>query len=103
MNSAPPRIRSATINFSRCAMTIDTLQSFVLRLSNGCHVRWWAHWNYPQSPTQMAIAVLNDDLRPVTCDALEREHFERRTLRNGYVVYVCDRIDGSSNPFTSLL
>ena len=38
-------------------MTIDEFQRIVLSLSNQTYVRWWTHWNYPDSPVMMAIGL----------------------------------------------
>lgn len=42
-------------------MTLEALLVIIVRLSNQCFVRYWAHWNYPcEAPWLMAVSLLSD-------------------------------------------
>ena len=55
-------------------MTLEALLVIVVRLSNQCFVRHWAHWNYPcESPWLMAISLLSDgDLSALIAELKEK-------------------------------
>lgn len=83
-------------------MTIDELQSHVRRLSNSCHVRWWAHWNYPQqSPWLMAIHLM-DYRHEIHCAEMLKAGFCGESS-NGYTYLVAERTNEDGTPFRSQL
>lgn len=38
-------------------MTPEELHRIVRILANSCYVRYWLHYNYPETPAYMAISV----------------------------------------------
>lgn len=84
-------------------MTLQELQRIVVILSNSCHVRWWAHYNYPRhDPWQMAICCIDEHGRPVE----PYEHdlpkpFTKWTDGglNGLTYYIWERTNERGEPF----
>lgn len=87
---------------TRAKLTIDKLQSHARMLSNSCFTRYWAHYNWPQNPVQMAIAIKDDDGNTASCHDLERANYEKQTT-NGNIIYICDRINSDGTPYVSKL
>ena len=54
-------------------MTPEDLKSLVAFLANQAFVKYWLHYNYPQEPPLMAIAVIgNKDLSLLDADLIDR-------------------------------
>lgn len=87
----------------RASLTIEDLLSLVRTGSNNHYLRWWAHWNYPQSPTEMAISIMGDSGATLVSTELEAIGFDRTISDTGFIVYVCDRVDDDGHPFLSRL
>ena len=85
----------------RARLTIDTLQGYARVAANHSWVRWWAHWNHPQAPSQMAISLMDETGRSVECRDLEEKGFEKVVTDRGFIVYVCDRVDEHGQPYVS--
>ncbi len=78
-------------------MTLDSLQRIVLSLSNQCHVRWWAHYNYPQHPPKLALSCHQADGAPA-------EVYADDLIRRGLVeqapgLWLADRTDPAVETF----
>ncbi len=87
----------------RAQLTIDQLQALARVASNNNWTRWWAHWNHPASPTQMAISMMDETGKTLECEELCRRGFERFVNDRGFIIYVCDRVDENRRPFISRL
>lgn len=87
----------------RPKLTIDALQALVRVGSNHSWMRWWAHWNYPQNPVQMALSLMNENCESIACRDLEYRGFEKVVTTSGIVVYVCDRVTETGEPYISKL
>lgn len=84
-------------------MTIVDLQALARVGSNNSWLRWWAHWNWPQNPAQMAISMMDETGKTGECRDLEAKGFEKVVNDRDFIVYVCDRVDEQGQPFISRL
>lgn len=98
-----PQTPPAVSKRPRARLTIDQLLPLARVGSNHSWLRWWAHWNHPQNPVQMAISLMDENGKTTDCHALEVKGFEKLVTNLGLIVYVCDRVDESGKPFVSRL
>ena len=93
-------------------MTIDELQSIARRLSNSGWCRWWCHFNYPNTPSQMAIQVLDvlkfeDGFQPVPVNDIESLGFTLYQPQSDGAplnyIYLVDRTNADGTPYVSTL
>lgn len=72
-------------------MTAQGLRDIASKLANHAFVRYWFHWNYPQTvPWQMAIEIvrLNETTyEPVRVPDLDRMEFEWSDKDGRYYIY----------------
>lgn len=94
---------NATEQNVRAKRTISQVQSLACIGSNHSWVRWWAHWNHPVNPCQMAISLMDETGKTVECRDLENQGFEKVTTQRGFIIYICDRVDEEGRPFVSRL
>lgn len=87
----------------RTRLTIFQLQALARVASNNCWVRWWAHWNHPANPAQMAISLMGEEGRTMECRDLEQRGFEKSVNSRGFVIYVGDRVEEDGTPYISRL
>jgi hypothetical protein len=79
-------------------MTLDKLQSIVMRLANAAPTRYWVHFNYPrQDPWQMAVKTSE---RPAQSGALHRQMNDLGfTWHEKFQLWVVERTDERGGPF----
>ncbi len=93
-------VRSASYGL-RAKFTLEQLQAFARVGGNSSWVRWWAHWNCPQNPAQMALSLMDENGETMDCYDLETKGFEKFVNERGMIFYICDRVDESGQPWVS--
>lgn len=85
-------------------MTLTKFNRIILKLSNGCWVRYWVHWNYPNNPCQMAFSAKEYD---GANSALYEEDFIKEGFKKKYIdnqlYWIINRTNEDGSNFTSNL
>lgn len=84
-------------------MTLDCLQSIVLRLANNGWCRYWVNWSGAEHPI-MAVQVINSKAEPQEIiDAESHGLIEHRAPGMDDWIYTVPRTNADGTPYRSLL
>jgi len=75
-------------------ITLNHMLALVRVLSNSCFVRWWAHWNYPQThPWEIAFCAIDFDGSAVEVYEPDLPEHKKEVNEDGRVFYIFTRSD----------